>query len=136
MAQSVSRAEFERLDHQVNGNGQPGIRQDVSAIRTTLSEMKGAEVEREKAQQARHEENQEKLSNLTVKLGQRSLLMNIAMVAVTLAGVLAAIFFGVMTLKANHIGDLQKILLSHQTPSVYAVVKESQDAGSTIAPHY
>jgi hypothetical protein len=42
----VSREEFNRLDRDVNGNGQPGLKQNVETALGDLAEIKGAQRER------------------------------------------------------------------------------------------
>lgn len=48
-----TRKEFERLDHQVNGNGQPGVVQLVQGIKEDIAGMVATEEER-KVQEAKH----------------------------------------------------------------------------------
>jgi hypothetical protein len=43
---AVSREEFTRLDHDVNGNGQAGLRQDVATCIAQLNAIRGAQDER------------------------------------------------------------------------------------------
>ena len=44
----VTREEFDRLDKQINGNGQPGIRQDLQKIKEDQAAIRGAQDERAK----------------------------------------------------------------------------------------
>ena len=53
MSDEVSRWEFERLDHQVNGNGQDGIRQNVESLLLTAARIEGAQEERAKIDEKR-----------------------------------------------------------------------------------
>jgi hypothetical protein len=45
---SVSREEFNRLYAQVNGNGQPGIKQAVDGVATDVAEIKAVQQERQR----------------------------------------------------------------------------------------
>lgn len=49
----VSREEFNRLWAQVNGNGQPGMKQAIEEMAGTMAEIRGAQVERAKIDERR-----------------------------------------------------------------------------------
>lgn len=50
---AVTRMEFDRLYAQVNGNGQPGMKQTVDAVATDVAEIKAVQAERQRVDSRR-----------------------------------------------------------------------------------
>jgi hypothetical protein len=65
----VTREEFNRLDKQVNGNGQPGLKQDLATCVSQLDAIRGAQDERAKIDSRRWTAMTLILSLLTFLLG-------------------------------------------------------------------
>ena len=98
MSSEVSREEFDRLDHDVNGNGQPGMRQDIQAIREDLAAMRGA-------------------------ADQRAQYMTWLLAALTIAVALMAI---PSIAHAIHVGELKipRIFIPHHDSQLYTAQKD------------
>ena len=121
-----------RLDKELNGKGQPGIRQDISAIRESLARLAGTEIQREREQINHHAENSEKLADTAAgiasvsnQIGRKTLLWTIAGVSLALAGVLVsilAIMAGIYL--ARHQATLKDLL-----PKGYSGVYTVHNAG-------
>ena len=129
----VTRKEFEKLDRQVNGNGQPGIRQDVSEIREILSGIAATENERERTQALRHQENADKLAEMSTQIGRKTLLWTVAGLTVTGASLIVAILAIWVSIRLAHVSNLHEIINRGQNIPVYAFDSTTgQDAGSGI----
>ena len=80
----------------------------------------------------RHEENVEKLTEISATVSKKSLWWNIAAVLVACAALVAMIFFGWLGLKVSHITDLHQLLLHIRAFPVLSYF-HSQDAGNSVA---
>jgi hypothetical protein len=111
---AVTREEFNRLDHDVNGDGQPGLRQEVAQYGAQLSEIRGAQKERERIDKARWTVQTIIISALTLAVGILALLL----------GVHESRNGELVWPSAPH-----KSLAAPQKPE-YAIEKTPQDAGT------
>ena len=117
MDHQVSRDEFNRLDKQVNGNGQPGIRQKLDVCVSQLDAIRGAQDERARIDEKRFK-------------GQTILL--------TVFGLILALLTFLEVKRQIHTGELTwptppHKSLSAPTEKVYALEK-SQPQDATIPP--
>lgn len=69
MTNGVTRDEFNRLDKQVNGNGQPGIKQSLEKIQEDQAAIRGAQDERAKVDNRRWKAMSLILALLTLLIG-------------------------------------------------------------------
>lgn len=117
----MTREEFNNLYKQVNGNGQPGIRQDLQTCVSQLDAIRGAQDERARTDEKRFR-------------GQTILL--------TVFGLILALLTVLETKRQFHTGELAWPKMPHKslsapTEKVYAFEKQpSQDAGSLAEHHY
>jgi hypothetical protein len=104
--------ELSRIGAIVEGPPHPGLDKRVS---TFIDKFEAIETQR-------HEENQEKLQQISNKLGSRSLITNIAMVIATIAGVMVAIAAVAATLYLAHHAEMEPLdLLGHPRSSVVSL---------------
>ena len=119
-----------RIDKEMNGNGQPGVRQDVNEIRQMLAAMRATEAERERAQKARHAENAEKLNGVSTQIGKKTLIWTVAGVSVAMAALAIMILSIYFTVRISHISDLHQLIGDHAQSQRY-LTQNHQDAIST-----
>ena len=120
MEQTISRTEFDRLDKQVNGNGQPGIKQELAAINSKLDKIEGVQEERERAQIERHEEN--------------SLKTNWIIAIATACLVIVTVVGAFVTLEVSNHSQLDPAQIFHSLAPI-PVLSLSQHAGA-LGPHH
>ena len=87
-----------RLDKELNGNGQPGIRQDIVAIREALAGIAAT--------------SEQQLTQVTTQIGRKTMLWTIAGVSVSLAGVFVMILTIIVMVKLQGHSriDIRKII--------------------------
>ena len=114
-----------RLDKQINGNGQPGIRQELQALANEAHDFFSRTDERAKVEMAFHnkrdKEIREKLedttaasvqatADLSLKISRKNLWISIAAAVATFAGVAVAIAAIAITLWVSHHAGLNPFI--------------------------
>lgn len=119
-----------RLDKQINGNGQPGLRQELQAFKDEahkfFTESKTRDDEREKGMREHAQDVANKLSAHDRGFNRRVTIFGAIMT------VLMAVIAGATLWHSYKIGDLAipKTFHSQQTRQEYTVRMNNQDAGS------
>jgi hypothetical protein len=109
-----------RIKETLYGPPYPGLEARVNNFITTF----------EAVEKTRHEENQKQLADLNEKMGQRSLWMQVAGVAIAFASLMVAIAAIAATVYLARHADLDPLKLFTQEPQT--ALSYTQDAGANF----
>lgn len=110
---AVVRETLDRMYRDLYGNGRPGIVERIlnffSNIEAVERDRSKTEAEREKRQIIRHQENTQKLDEVSERIGKKTLLWTITCAAAGIASLLVAIlaiYFMIRLSKVSNVNDL------------------------------
>jgi hypothetical protein len=121
------------LDHDLSGNGKIGIRMMLTnfiTMYTTRTEEQEKQLNKrdqeiKDAMVVRHQENVDKLGEVSAQIGRKTLIWNIAGVGLTLAALVVAVVGVLVAARLLRSGDLRPLFLRNGNPAVYAVTQQN-----------
>jgi hypothetical protein len=124
---------IEDLDHELSGNGKIGVRMLITnfiTMYTTRTEeqekqRKARDKEAKDEMELRHQENVDKLGEVSMQIGRKTLIWNIAGVFLALAALVVTCLGIWLGARLAHTSDLRYLFTSEYAPSIYALERQT-----------